>query len=147
MPQRLVVPRARQCRVLIHWELTLPVQRHQELFEGCGLPGVLSAQVLSVLLQPSQRQHKSRKAYFALWLLHQKYPRLLPGRLLVEGDAAVTDGRGRTSFLGGYILSRAEVYVLLFTMLYRLRGRNDFSCFPPYANVGSNSSLPKSKAR
>ena len=114
------------CEALIHWELTLPVQRRQELFEGCGLPGILSAQMLSVLPQPSQRQHKSRKAYFALWLLHQKYPRLLPGRLLVEGDAAVTDGRGSTSLFGGCILSWTGVYVLLFTTLYRLRGRNYF---------------------
>lgn len=89
------------CRALIHWELTLPVQRRRELFEGCGLPGILSAQVLSVLPQPSQRQYKSRKAYFALWLPHQKYPRLLPGKLLVEGGAAVAEGRGSTSLFGG----------------------------------------------
>lgn len=118
------------CQALIHWELTLPVQSRREPFEGCGLPGVLSAQVLSVLPWPSQRQHKSRKENFALWLLHQKYPRRLPGRLLAEGDAAVADGRGSTSLFRGRILSRVGIYVLSFMMLYRLRGINDFSRFP-----------------
>lgn len=117
---------AMSCKVLIHCELTLPVPSHQELFEGCGLRGILSARVLSVLPQPSQWQHKSRKAYFALWLLHQKYPLLLPGRLLVEEDAAVVDGRGTTSLFRGCILSWTRVYILLCTVLYRVRGRNYF---------------------
>lgn len=105
-PQRYVVPEpggAVSSKALIHRELTLPARSRRELFEGCGLPGILSAQVLSVLPQPSQRQHKSRKVCFAFWLLHQKYP-----------------------LLGGCILSQTGVYVLLFMMLYRFRRRNDF---------------------
>lgn len=111
------------CKALSHWELILPEQQHQELFEGCRLPDILTAQVLPALPQASQRQHKSRKVYIAL---DQKYPCLMTGRLLVEEDAAVTDGKVSTSLFRGYILSCTRVYVLLFTMFYRLRGRNDF---------------------
>lgn len=82
------------------------------LFEGCGLPGILRVQVLSILPQPSQRQHKSRKECFALWLLHQKSPQLLPGKFLVEGKAAL------------HFSAMHGVCVLLFKLLSRLRGRN-----------------------
>lgn len=100
--------------------LTLPVQPHcLELFEGCGLPGILRVQVLSVLPESSQRQHKSRKEDFALWLLHQKYPHLLPGKFLVEGDAAATEGKEAPLFSAMHM-----VYVLLFKLLNRIRGRN-----------------------
>lgn len=145
MSQQCRIPKAWQCCVLQSpdslRELTLPVQpRCVELFEGCGLPGILRVQVLSVLPQPSQRQHKSRKESFALWLLHQEYPHLLPGKFLMEGDAAATEGSRSTS-----LLCHARSLCFLFEMLNRMRGRN-YPNVSPSENVGSNSSLPKSKA-
>lgn len=112
------------CKAPIHRELTLPVQRRRELFEGCGLPGVLSAQVLSVLPQPSQRQHKSRKAYFCSLATSSEKP--TPAARQVASERGTL--RPRRGGEGKHLtfLQMHGAYILLFTMLDRLRGRNDF---------------------
>lgn len=71
---------------------------------------------------PHKGSIKAERPIFALWLLRQKNPRLLPGKLRVGGGRCGRGGEGKHLAFP----QMHGAYVLLFTTLDRLRGRNDF---------------------
>lgn len=126
---------------LVRWELPLTVQHCQEPFEGCGLPVILSAQVLSALPQPSQRQ---QKGIFCFLSASSEIP-TPAARQVASGEGCCShrwEGKQLTSQRmhpqpdGDLDCSRcttgSEEEIIFHVSLY--------------VNVGSNSSLPTSKA-